>query len=118
LDNYVMVGDPSQSIIADYYAFGATSFNTSEALADMLKQATTVNDVRPGEALEQKFGYLPEDGTYGCCNPHGFVPTLLEYDSEDFALASFAAALGDKSAATMLRNRANNWTNVFDGANG
>ncbi len=118
LDNYVMVGDPSQSIIADYYAFGAKSFNTSEALTDMLKQATTVNDVRPGEALEQKDGYLPEDGAYGCCNPHGYVPTLLEYDSEDFALSQFAKALGDTSDATMLQNRANNWVNVFDGGNG
>ena len=118
LNNYVMVGDPAQSIIADYYAFSARSFNTSEALADMIKQATTVNDVRPGEALEQKYGYLPEDGKYGCCNPHGYVPTLLEYDSQDLALATFAKALGDTADATMLQNRANNWVNVFDGANG
>jgi predicted alpha-1,2-mannosidase len=117
LDNYVMVGDPAQSIIADYYAFGAHGFNTSEALTDMLAQATTVNDVRPGEALEQKYGYLPEDGTYGCCNPHGYVPTLLEYDSEDLALARFAAALGDTRDATMLEQRANNWENVFDPGN-
>ena len=116
LDNYVMVGDPAQSIIADYYAFGAKSFHTSEALADMLKQATTVNDVRPGEALEQKYGYLPEDGSYGCCNPHGYVPTLLEYDSEDLALSKFAAALGDRKDAAMLEQRANNWENVFDPA--
>jgi predicted alpha-1,2-mannosidase len=118
LDNYVMVGDPAQSIIADDYAFGARSFNTSEALADMLKQATTVNDVRNGEALEQKYGYLPEDGGYGCCNPHGYVPTLLEYDSEDLALSMFAKAMGDTTDATMLANRANNWVNVFDAADG
>ena len=62
LNNYVMVGDPAQSIIADYYAFGARDFDTKAALADMLAQATTVNDVRPGEALEQQYGYLPEDG--------------------------------------------------------
>jgi predicted alpha-1,2-mannosidase len=117
LNNYVMVGDPAQSIIADYYAFGARSFNTSEALSDMLAQATTINDVRPGEALEQKYGYLPEDGAYGCCNPHGYVPTLQEYDTEDLALSRFAAALGDTKDALMLEQRANNWENVFNPGN-
>jgi predicted alpha-1,2-mannosidase len=118
LNNYVMVGDPSDSIIADAYAFGARQFHTHDALADMIKQATTVNDVRPGEALEQKYGYLPEDGSYGCCNSHGQVPTLLEYDTQDFATAQMAKALGDTADATMLQNRANNWVNVFDSASG
>jgi predicted alpha-1,2-mannosidase len=114
LNNYVMVGDPAQSIIADYYAFGARNFDTKTALADMLKQATTVNDVRPGEALEQQYGYLPTDGTYGCCNAHGVVATMLEYDSQDLALASFAAEMGDGKDAAMLTRRANNWENLFD----
>jgi predicted alpha-1,2-mannosidase len=117
LNNYVMVGDPAQSIIAGYYAFGAHDFDTATALKDMLAQATTVNDVRPGEALEQKYGYLPEDGSYGCCNPHGQVPTLLEYDSQDLALSFFASALGDKANANMLQARANNWQHVFDLSN-
>jgi predicted alpha-1,2-mannosidase len=115
-NNYVMVGDPMQAIIADIYAFGGRNFNTAQALHDMLAQATTVNQVRPGEALEQQYGYLPEDGTYRCCNPHGFVPTLLEYDTQDLALAHFAQDLGDVSAAAMLERRANNWENVFDPA--
>ena len=116
-NNYVMVGDPMQSIIADYYAFGAHNFDTATALKDMLAQATTVNDVRPGEALEQKYGYLPEDGSYGCCNPHGYVPTLEEYNTEDLALSFFADALGDHNDAAMLRTRANNWENVFNPVN-
>jgi predicted alpha-1,2-mannosidase len=113
LNNYVMVGDPAQSIIADYYAFGAHNFDTQQALTDMLKQATTVNDVRPGEALEAKYGYLPADGSYGCCNAHGTVATLLEYDSEDLALSNFARAMGDTQDANMLEQRANNWENQF-----
>jgi predicted alpha-1,2-mannosidase len=117
LNNYVMVGDPAQSIIADYYAFGARNFDTATALKDMIAQATTVNDVRPGEALEAKHGYLPEDGKYGCCNPHGYVPTLLEYDSQDLALSFFARALGDSADADMLQARANNWQNVFNPSN-
>ena len=114
LNNYVMVGDPAQSIISDVDAFGATNFDRQQALKDMLTQATTVNDVRPGEALEQQLGYLPEDGSYGCCNPHGYMSTLLEYDNEDIALAHFASAMGDTTDAAMLTSRANNWENLFD----
>jgi len=114
LNNYVNDGDPAQAIIADYYAFGARDFDTTTALHDMLRQATTVNDVRPGEALEQKYGYLPESANYGCCNWMGGVPTLLEYDNADLALSFFARALGDRKNADMLEARANNWQNVFN----
>src|SRR5439155_795145 len=100
-----------------YKAFGARAFDTAGALKAMLAQATTVNDVRPGEALEATYGYLPEDGRYGCCNPHGFVPTLLEYNSQDLALSFFARALGDSADADMLQARANNWQNVFNLSN-
>lgn len=117
-NNYVMVGDPEDAIISDYYAFGAHSFDTKQALADMLKEATTTNDVRPGEGLEQKYGYLPEDGTYGCCNAHGVIATMLEDDSADLALSAFASSLGDESDAAMLQKRANNWENTFDPNNG
>jgi predicted alpha-1,2-mannosidase len=114
LNNYVMVGDPADALIADYYAFGARNFNTKQALADMLTQATTVNDVRPGEALEQAYGFLPENGIYGCCRAHGFTSALLEYDTADLALAEFAGDLGDRSAASQLTRQANNWENLFD----
>ena len=113
-DTYVMVGDPADAIIADYYAFGARGFDTRRALTDMVRQATTVNRVRPGEALEQRDGYLPENGRYGCCNPHGQVPSLLEYDTADFALSRFAAALGRRRIAARLAARASNWAHVFD----
>ncbi len=117
LDNYVMVGDPEDSIIADMYAFGAHHFNTATALADMVKQATTNNDVRPGATLAEKYGYLPQDATYGCCNAHGFVSTQLENDSEDFAISRFAAALGHKADATKFQGMANDWANLWDGSN-
>ena len=114
-NNYVMVGDPEDAIISDYYTFGGRDFDTSQALTDMLTQATTTNDVRPGEGLEQTYGYLPEDGTYNpCCNAHGVVATQLEDDNADFALSTFAQDLGDSSDAAMLKARSNNWENVFD----
>lgn len=118
LDNYAQVGDPSVAIIADYYAFGATSFDRSTALTDMLKQANSVNRVRPGTVLEGRYGYLPQDGRYGCCYIRDYVSALLEYDTADLALSQYAYELGDHTARKALRKRANNWVNVFDKANG
>ncbi|HWF80061.1 MAG TPA: GH92 family glycosyl hydrolase [Streptosporangiaceae bacterium] len=118
LDNYAQVGDPSAALIADYYAFGATSFDTASALADLLKQAKTVNRVRPGTLRESRYGYLPQDVAYRCCNLRDFVSSLLEYDTADLALSRFAASLGDSGDATALEKRANNWQHVFDKANG
>ncbi len=112
--NYVMVGDPGTALLAGYYAFGARGFDTATALKVMMKEATTVNNVRPGEALETQYGYLPDDGQYGCCNFYGSVGTLLEDNEADFALAQYASALGDDADAAMLVKRAQNWQNVFN----
>ncbi len=114
LDNYAQVGDPADAIIADYYAFGGKGFDTASALKYLLQQATTVNHIRPGEAIEKQYGFLPQNGKYGCCDPHAYTSTLLEYDTADLALSMFAASQGDNTAAAMLQNRANNWENVFD----
>ncbi len=89
-DNYAQVGDPSDAIIADVYAFGATNFDAQTALSQMLHQASTINNVRPGTKAEAKYGYFPQDATYGCCELKDYVSALLEYDTADFALAQFA----------------------------
>jgi predicted alpha-1,2-mannosidase len=113
-ETYVMVGDPADSMIADYYAFGATGFNTSAALTDLLSEATNTNNVRPGLNYLEQLGYEPTNGTYGCCNFYGNTSTTLEYDSADYALSEFAGALGDTADQTTLADRANDWLNEFD----
>ncbi len=120
-ETYVMVGDPADAILADYYAFGAKDFSASTALQDMITEATTTNDVRPGLNYingSNALGYLPADGTYGCCNFYGPVSTQLEYDTADYSIASFAKAQGDTSDYTAFASRAQNWQNVFDPASG
>jgi predicted alpha-1,2-mannosidase len=110
----VMVGDPADPIIADAYAFGAKDFDTKHALQAMLAEATQANGVRPGLNYYQSMGYLPMDGTYGCCNFYGPVSTQLEYNTADHALSTFAGALGDKANAAKFAAQAQNWTNVFN----
>ena len=120
--NFVMAGDPAQIAIANYFAFGARSFDTATAKTVMVRQATTTNQVRPETALENQFGYIPSNGSYGCCNAHGFLSSQLEYDQADFALSRFLLAApnpsaSDMSTAAAMVNRANNWKNVFNPAN-
>ncbi|HWG26924.1 lectin [Actinospica sp.] len=113
-ETYVMVGDPADSIIADYYAFGAHSFDTSTALKDMLAEATNANNDRPGLTYLEQLGYLPSNGSYGCCNFYGPAATTLEYDTADFAISALAGSLGDTSDQTAMANRAQDWQNEYD----
>ena len=114
-ESYVMVGDPDDALLADYYAFGARGFDARTALAAMISQATTPGNIRPGLDYLDNLGYLPEDGSYGCCNYHGPVSTTLEYDTDDFAISALASALGD-SSGTAFRKRAHDWTDLLNPA--
>lgn len=117
-ESYVMVGDPADAILADYYAFGARNFDATTALADMVRQASTANNDRPGLAYLNSPGYMPHDGSYGCCNFYGPVATTLEYDTADFALSAMAGALGDTADQKTYANRAQDWRNVLNPASG
>ncbi len=117
-ESYVMVGDPADAILADYYAFGAKNFDTSTALADMVKQASTTNNDRPGLNYLTTPGYMPHDGSYGCCNFYGPVATTLEYNTADFALSALAGALGDTTNQKKYADRAQDWRNVLNPASG
>ncbi|WP_329172107.1 lectin [Streptomyces sp. NBC_01477] len=116
-ETQVMNGDPGPAIIADYYAFGARTFDTAAAKADMIKEGTTSNPIRMGLDLQTKYGYLPSDGTY----PHDFygsAATLLEYSAQDFATSAFAGALGDTTTQSQFANRAQDWKNEFNTSSG
>jgi predicted alpha-1,2-mannosidase len=63
-------------------------------------------------------GYLPIDGTYGCCDHYGPAATTLEYDTADFSIASLAQALGDNTTYQTFLARANNWKKLYNPATG
>jgi predicted alpha-1,2-mannosidase len=117
-ESYVMVGDPADEIIADAYSFGATDFDVSTALKDMEAEATSTNNIRPGNSTLLSKGYLPYDGTYGCCNFYGPVSTQLEYDSADYAIAALAKATGDTANYTKFATLAQSWQNTFNAGSG
>ena len=117
-ETYVMVGDPAAPIIADYYAFGARGFDTSSALHDLVTEANSTDNIRPGLNYQATLGYEPSNGTNGCCNFYGPASTSLEYDSADFALSALAGSLGDGADQTALANRAQNWRDLYDPGSG
>lgn len=120
-DSGIMIGDPATPIIAGMYAFGATNFNTTNALAAMVKAAVNpVTKIINGGTIERdanrdylNLGYVPQYqiGSYAP------VSMTLEYCSADFALARFAQAVGDTTNYSLAMNRAQNWRNHYNTTN-
>src|SRR5579872_4170244 len=115
-ETYVMVGDPADPILADIYAFGGTNFDTKTALAAMIQEATKTNNIRPGLNYLKSMGYLPVDGSYGCCNFYGPASTTLEYNTADFSIGAFAQALGDTANYQKFTSRSQDWENLLNPA--
>ncbi len=130
----VMVGDPAPAMLASAHAFGATGFDRAAALAAMVQGA---NDpiVRNGHVQRQGLsgylahGWVPHDGTENSSgasssmfgSPEGVwgsAATTLEYASADFAIARFAAALGDSTTCRAFLSRAAGWATLFNPATG
>ncbi len=111
----VMVGDPSDAILANAYAFGARGFDSKAALAHMLKGATDPADkcnnypARPALSDYLSLGYCPADGKVS-----GAPSVTLEYAVADAAIAQFAGALGDTQSQQTFLSRGRYWQNVFD----
>jgi predicted alpha-1,2-mannosidase len=120
----MMGGDSSDAIIAEAYAFGARDFNTTAALAAMVKGATqgqSGSDLgegyyteRPGLASYLKQGYVTNDSaTSGSAVPDGASLTL-EYATDDFGIAAFARELGANSTYRTFLARSQNWTSSYN----
>jgi hypothetical protein len=120
-ESAVMVGDPGAASVASAYAFGARGFDTASALRLMLRSAlqpgTKSNDyvIRPGLKNYLDRGFIPLGDPDG---PWGPPSTTLEYGSADYAIASFAHALGDQAHAKQLEEHSQNWQNLFNPGTG
>ena len=121
-DTGVMMGDPAAPIIAGFYAFGARDFDTTAALQGLVKAATDPSVYAPRtntyerNALGQylTLGYVPENQNGG----YGNVSMTLEYNTDDFAVSQFAAALGDSTDSALLLKHAQCWRNLYNPATG
>jgi predicted alpha-1,2-mannosidase len=109
----VMVGDPGALIVAGGHAFGAQDFDRARALAFMRMTGagggSGCNGLHPLGSLASYLGagYIPAD------REGGGASTTLEYASRDFAVAQYAAALGDRRTHRALMARATYWRNLL-----
>ena len=125
-DTGIMNGDSADAILADFYAFGAQGFDAKTAVSDMVAGAdgTTRTSAdskfaeRPNGAAYIADGYVPNvAANSGSALPNGASETL-EYAIDDFAISRLAGGVGDSTDAATFSSRSNNWSNLFDGANG
>jgi predicted alpha-1,2-mannosidase len=122
----VMGGDAADPLIASAYAFGARDFDTHAALAAMVKGATDTTSPpgqgwyreRPGLDDYLRLGYVINGRTTSVSNEPNGASETLEYALDDFAIARFANAIGDRSTYREFARRAANWTYLFNGATG
>jgi predicted alpha-1,2-mannosidase len=113
----LMVGDPSDAIIADAYAFGARDFDAELALHEMLHGASTPQPIQAQAQASKSTGYL-ERPALAAYLRRGYIPgagsTTLEYALADFAISQLASALGDQADADALLNRSANWKQLLN----
>lgn len=113
--SYVMGGDSPAILLSEARAFGARDFDLKTALRFALKGATEPgkgphhNFERPGLDAYRTKGYVPVSD-----DQEAAASISLEYNSADFAVSRFAAALGDASDAKRLLESAQNWRTLFD----
>ena len=107
---YVMGGDSPVPVIASSYAFGARNFDTETALKYMVRAATETTDNKERPFLEDyvTLGYVPAE------KDDISASRTLEYNSDDFAAAQFALALGHTDAANRFLQMSESWKNLVD----
>jgi predicted alpha-1,2-mannosidase len=120
----IMSGDPSDAALAGIYAFGGRDFDVKGALKSLVTAATvpTANDassagcnvecVGQRPALDQylKLGYVPANN----CHCWAGAAETLEDAAADFGISELAGQVHDNKTQKAFRDRAGNWTNVFD----
>lgn len=111
----VMIGSNSAINIADAYIKGIRGFDIETLYQAIIKNAT-VNEGRPvssvgreGVDYYNKLGYVPYD-----VGIHENAARTLEYAFADFNISELATRLGKTEDANHYREKAYNYTHMFD----
>jgi len=105
-ENWCMIGYHSVPVIADAWKKGIRGFDPDKALEACVSSATYKQYGYLDSYMEK--GYVPyEDSRVGSS-------MTLEYAYDDWTIAQFAKAVGNKQIEKEFVKRASNWENVFD----
>lgn len=111
-----MIGNNSLSLIADAYAKGIRNFDTQKALEAMVHQTEAQGEPlsvgRNGYNEYYTLGYVPYPDYYEA------TAKTLEYAYADWALSTYARALGEEDIASDYETTSYNYTNVYDKSQG
>lgn len=122
-----MIGDHAIAAISDAFCKGVRNFDVNTAYEAMRKNAFEVASIseyivgKGRRALHSylKYGFIPvEDSVPDAYHKREQVSRTLEYAFDDFALAQIARALGHTTDYVVLKDRASNYRNVINSANG
>ena len=111
IETGIMQGDPTPTLIANSYAFGAVDFDVLKAYKYMKRGATIPyayaqnHEIRPFLKEYQNNGFTS-------------ASKMLEYASSDFAIGQFALkAIKNIKDANYFTNRSQNWKNIYNPKN-
>ena len=110
-ETYTMEGDPAIPVIVDSWMKGLRDFDVQTAYEAMYKSATTAgkdNPMRPDIDDYISKGYVPMTEQYDNSVSHA-----LEYYIADYALSTFAKALGKEDDAKLFLKRSMGYKNYY-----
>lgn len=110
-ETLTMEGDPSIPVIVDTWMKGLRDFDVETAYEAMYKSATlpgAENLMRPDNDDYMAKGYVPLQEQYDNSVSHA-----LEYYIADYALSTFAQALGKKEDAKLFYKRSLGYRNYY-----
>ena len=124
---YVMVGDPTVSVVADSYMKGLRAYDVEAAFEGMLKNTSLnhsiPNPIRPCIEQYKDRGYIPLECDNGRYIPYqgqirqgvwGSVSSSLEYCYSDWCVSQMASAMGKEDVSSALIERSQNYQNLYD----
>ena len=108
----MMIGYHAVPVIADAYLKGIKGFDAHKALQACI--ATANCDEYRGIGLYKNLGFVPYDVTDEYNSDNWALSRTLEYAFDDYCIARFAEALGEKQQAKEFFRRAKNYRNVYN----